>query len=189
MMKTARSPLRDSSGAVLLMTLFVLLFVGALGTAMWTAVARTALSANSHEEALRASELAEAGATHALSVIRAELSNESFTRLLRGDDNTKQTADDGLLVGFGLDSARIIPATGRSLGRGTYFVQFVDDPADADGDPLTDSNERAVLRATATTNRNAEATVDVFLRATTQQVDGVDVQTITVTGWVPRIGN
>jgi len=171
------------------LTLFVLFFIGALGTAMWAAVARTALSANSHEEALRATELAEAGATHALSVVRAELSDQSFTRLLRGSDNTVQTADDGLLVGYGLASDRKIPATGVSLGGGTYFVLFVDDPAETDGDPLTDSNSRVVLRAQSTTNRNAEATVDVFLRATTQQINGVDVQTVTVTGWVPRIGN
>ena len=143
-----------------------LLAVVALTLAMsgtWVVVVGERRVTTAREEAARAILLAEAAATHAEAVVGGPLSAVSIDDLLRGADLIVSTSDDGILVGHGLAATDAIADTGRVLVGGRYFVTLVDDPADGDGDPLTDSNGRVVARCIGTSDGGGSATLDVVI--------------------------
>lgn len=152
----------------------------ALASALFAIMAASILTAGVHymtrvdirttanrESAARALMIAEAGAIHALAIMRDTLQDLEYTEFLRGPDTTSgATADDSLLIGRTLSSGPTgndIPAAGRAYAGGTYTVRIIDDPADTDGDPTRDSNSRVIARCTGFGPDGARAQLDVVI--------------------------
>lgn len=154
--------LHAESGVALPTALFAIVMITILVAGIWVSVDVSARSTQNREESLKAIQIAEAGAHHALAVLNEELADTTYTRLLQGDDGLPLTDDDGYLVGFGLDSGVEIPADGIAFADGTYTVRIVNDPADPTTDVL-DTNDRIMLRCTGTTNRGGIAVVEAVL--------------------------
>lgn len=161
--------LRSDAGMALPAALFALLIMAILSAGIWAAQEPVARSTDNREEGMRAMQLAEAGAAHAIGVLRTELADTTFTSLLVGPDGLASTEDDGRLTGYGLDSTIQIPPGGVTLGGGTYSVQIVNDPADTAGATL-DTNERVLLRCVGVTPRGGRAVIDaVIMEAVTEE--------------------
>ena len=159
----SRSPRGGRDGIALATALFSLLVVTVLAQGMWTIARLNNFSAVNREDAARALNLAEAGVAHALGLLNSPLEDTTLTSLLQGSDGTTGTADDGLLIGHGLPTADVIPTEGIAMEGGTYYVTLIDDPADSDGDPLTDSNSRILARCTSVTDGEGSASIDVVI--------------------------
>jgi hypothetical protein len=158
----ARSP-RRRRGIALPIALFALVVVGALVTVL-TTIADLQIKATRNRVAnARALLLAEEAAVHALILMRDTLANTELTAMLRGSDGNLRTGDDGLLIGHGIGSDKTIPAEGRASRTGRYTVQLFDDDAEADGDSLSDTNDRVVARCVGTTADGATALIDVAI--------------------------
>lgn len=157
--------IRGERGAALLVAIITLLVAGVItaGVALFTvSVAQTGQRRQQGQHALN---VAEAGAAHALALLRGPLATRPISDLLRGADNSTGTSDDGRLVGFGIPSGQEIAIAGRAAYGGTYAVQILDDPADTDGNAFTDMNLRAILRCNSTMADGSAAAIDVvFLR-------------------------
>ena len=155
----------NESGLALIAVLLAMALLTAIGAAL-TAVGiveyRTSVN---HRSATRALLLADAGATHALALMRGSLAGYSYTDVLLGDDGMADTEDDGLLVGFDLSSSDVLPDSGIGLGQGRYFVRMVNDEADPSGDPLTDTNHRFIALCRGETPDGGVAEVRVMLAA------------------------
>ncbi|MDX1744528.1 MAG: hypothetical protein R3324_01205 [Halobacteriales archaeon] len=156
-------PIRSESGVALPVALLGIILIGALAAGVWMSVAIGARSGENRTVSAAGVQIAEAGVAHAILVLREDLVDEEFTEILRGSDATWGTSDDGILTGWGLSSEMEIPASGRSLGGGTYTVHVVDDPAELDGDPSTDTNFRVLLEVTGTAPDGGEASIDVVI--------------------------
>jgi hypothetical protein len=96
-----------------------------------------------------------------LSILSNDLDTIPVTWLLLGSDSAASTADDGLLVDFGLAPSDQIPASGYATNGGRYYVTLLDDPGETDGDPLADENGFILARCTGVTDDGGSATVDV----------------------------
>ena len=156
-----------TAGMALPAAVLGLVAISVLAAATWMMVDLNRVAAENREAAARALHLAESGAAHALGLLQDELGDTSFTRLLRGSDNATGTSDDGMLTGYTLDGDLEIPITGRTITGGTYFVQLFDDPADTDGDSLTDSNFQILARCSGLTDDGASAAVDIVIGVAT----------------------
>jgi hypothetical protein len=112
-------------------------------------------------------QLAEAGVAHAVGNVRRELRKNKMSRLLRGNDSASNTADDGLLWNYAsVPVGDWIPAGGRTVAGGTYFVSFLDDPQDPIASVFDDGNSRIVARCRGVTNDGASAEIDAVIAAT-----------------------
>ena len=143
-----------------------MVLVSVIIAGVFTLTNSEAKSSNNRTASLRAGQLAEAGMAHTMALLRSTslLSDTSFSRLLRGYDNTASNADDGYLIGYpGVTSALEIRDTGRVIATGRYFVQLLDDPADTDGIATTDMNNRIVLRCRGVTTDGATADIDAII--------------------------
>lgn len=89
----------------------------------------------------------------------------NFTRILRGSDNVVATADDSLLIGFGLPADDEIPLAGKTFNTDTYFVTVRDDPADGDANGATDLNGRLLVRCRVVTAAGAATEVTAIVGA------------------------
>ena len=150
----------DRPGIALVSAITGLVLVGTIAAAMWTVVEFDRTSSDNRSDAARAQLLAEAAVAHVRTVVAKELTTVLLTQLIDGADGIEGSSDDGLLVGYGLSSADEIPATGVSLAGGSYFVEILPAPG------TTGSTQRALARCTGVTDRNASATIDVVLTAT-----------------------
>jgi hypothetical protein len=149
----------------------------ALASAMFMLAASAILTAGVHwmtrvdvrttanrQSAVRALTIAEAGASHALGIMRSELPDLEYTDFIRGPDTTSyNTSDDGILSGWTLTSANSIPAAGRNFAGGRYTVTVADDPAERDGNATRDSNNRVMLRCTGFGPDGSRAVLDVVV--------------------------
>ncbi len=135
---SARGP--DRRGVAMAAALFALLVVSVLALGIWTIADINSVSSVNRQDAAKAMGLAEAGVAHALSILSNDLDTIPATWLLLGSDSVASTADDGLLVDFGLASSDQIPASGYAMDGGRYFVTLLDDPGETDGNPLEDEN-------------------------------------------------
>jgi hypothetical protein len=155
----------NESGLALIAVLLAMALLTAIGAAL-TAVGivefRTSVN---HRSATRALLLADAGATHALALMRGPLAGYSYTDVLLGSDGVAGTEDDGLFVGFDLSETDALPNSGIGLGQGRYFVRMVNDDTDPSGDPYTDANHRFVALCRGETPDGGVAEVRVMLAA------------------------
>lgn len=150
---------RDEYGFALAATLVVLVIISVLVAGAWSMMNHNNRASSNRTSSLSALEVAEAGTEHALALLRHEFRDQDLSVILKGPDGDDDTSDDGILAGWGFASADEIPAAGRSFGGGTYWVEVVDDPADGDGDPYTDTNDRVVVQGRGVTADGAEARV------------------------------
>lgn len=154
-------------GLALPIALLGLVLVSVLAIAIHTMSGVQNTTIKNRESSTRAMMLAEAAVVHAAAVVRDTLRMYDYSRLLIGSDNVVNSADDGLLIGYGMSGTIAIPAAGKAAPGGSYTVQIVDDPADPDPSPGTDGNSRVLMRCTGTTSDNASAIIDVVIGAQT----------------------
>jgi hypothetical protein len=157
---------RDNGFALVavLLAMALLTAIGAALTAVGVVEYRISIN---HRSATQALLLADAGATHALALMRGPLAEYSYSEVLLGTDGLADTEDDGLLVGFNLDGSDVIPDSGVALGKGRYFVTIVNDDVDPSGDSYVDTNHRFVARCRGETRDGGVAEVRVMLAAPT----------------------
>ena len=162
---TGRRPASSGSRAGLAVpaALFAIVLLTVLATGAFVMSDLNAKSSRNREDWARATHLAESGMNHALAVVRENLGDTTMTRLIRGFDGTKNTSDDGLLVGYGLTSDLAIPATGFVTTGGKYYVRLTDDPAETDGDPKTDRNTRLLATCRGVTDDGATVTINAVV--------------------------
>ncbi len=160
-------PRRPRRGIAMVTAIFALVIVGVLVAGMYNLASLQARAVKNRTGAARALLLAEAGAAHAVMLARDTLKKKSNSAFLRGSDNTPGTADDSVLVGFGLSSGVQIPRAGFASSEGRYWVKFRDDD-DGDGDPFRDSNMRIIARCSAATPDSGYAAVDIVVSGVSQ---------------------
>jgi hypothetical protein len=157
----------NESGMALVTVLLALGLLTAIGAAL-TAIGIVEFRASlNHRSASRALMLADAGATHAVALLRGPVNTYSYTDVLLGADGLEDTDDDGLFVGFELTGSDVLPDTGIVLGGGRYYVKMVNDDEDPSGNPHSDSNHRFVALCRGETPDGGVAEVRVMLAAPT----------------------
>jgi hypothetical protein len=139
--------------------------MGVLAAGLFTFADLGAKSVRNRESAVRAVHVADAAVSHTLGLLRGSLGVHSFSRILRGSDNIVGTADDSLLVGWGLAAGDQIPLAGQNFQGHTYYVTIRDDAADGDANPATDLNGRVLVRCRAVTADGATAEVEAVIGA------------------------
>jgi hypothetical protein len=154
---------RKRSGIAIPAALAAITAVSVLMSGIWVIVDLNAKTSTNRRSALSALLIAEAGVSHSLALLRGELKNTHLTKLLRGSDDQLNNADDGLLIGYSLSTDKEIPPTGVTFGNATYYVTLEDDPADTDGNPKEDSNNRILMRCRGTLPDGASATIEAVV--------------------------
>jgi hypothetical protein len=162
----SRAPHNSRRGLALPTAVFTLVALSVLVTGLFTFADLGAKAVRNRESAARAMHVADAAVNHSLGLTRGGLRMHSFSRILRGSDDILSTADDSLLVGWGLSAADEIPLAGKTFQGHTYFVTIRDDAADGDANPVTDLNGRVLVRCRAVTADGATAEVDAVIGAT-----------------------
>src|SRR5687767_10044387 len=139
-------------GLALPSAIFGIVVVGMITAGAWSVTELDLKATNNRVDAATALRLAHTAETHAIAVLRNRLGDTiGLTRLIRGWDNLYPSADDSLLSGYQpLGDSLRVTAAGKVVDGvtgivGTYFIKFADDPADADNDPGTDSNNRMMI--------------------------------------------
>ncbi len=161
----AKERITPESGFALVSVLVALALLTTIGvalTGMGTVEYRTALN---HRSATRALLMADAGATHALALMRSQLSGYTYSEILKGSDYTWDTGDDGYLTGYGLDAVDELPDTGIAMDLGRYSVRIINDPGDPSGDPAVDSNFQLIAICSGQTHDGGVAEIRALLTA------------------------
>jgi hypothetical protein len=148
--------------------MFTLVAGGILAAGIFAMSDLSAKASMNHERGARAAQVAEAGLSHAVSLLRGNLRMHSFTRILRGSDNFIPTGDDSLLINYGLAAGDQIPLAGKAFQGHTYFVSVRDDPADGDANASTDLNGRVLLRCRAVLSDGATTEIAAIVGAVPQ---------------------
>ena len=157
----------ERRGIALPSAMFALVAAGILAAGMFAFTDLAGKATLNQERSTRAMHVAEAGLYHSVSLLRGSLRMHNFARIFRGGDGFAPNADDGTLtVGAsypGFAAADQIPVAGRAFDGGTYFVTVTDDPADGDGNPMTDLNGRVLVRCRAVMADGATAEVSAIV--------------------------
>jgi cytoskeletal protein CcmA (bactofilin family) len=157
------SPRPDRRGMALVAALAALTVLSLLIAGVYQLTNSDARASTNRAQSTAAIELADAGISHTLGLLRGPLADTSVTRLLKGWDNVGGSADDGRLTGYNLSADLAIPDTGRLTSWGRFYVQLLDDPADADSNSMADANGRLVIRCRSVTPDSATATIDAVV--------------------------
>jgi hypothetical protein len=165
---------RSRRGIALPAAMFTLVAMAVLVGGLYTFADLGAKSVRNRESSSRAVHVAEAGVAHTLGLLRGGLRMHSYSRILRGSDDIVNTADDSLLVGWGLAAGDQIPLAGQTYQGHTYFVTVRDDPADGDANPATDLNGRVQVRCRAVTADGATAEVEAIIASVPQAAIATD---------------
>jgi hypothetical protein len=162
-------------GIALPSAMFALVAVSILAAGVFAFADLNAKATLNQERTTRAMQVADAGISHAVSMLRASpMKSLGFSRILRGADNLIVPAtDDTVLAGagytaLGLAVANQIPLAGVAYQGHTYFVSIRDDPADGDLQPSTDLNGRVLLRCRAVAADGTTAEVSAIVGAVPQ---------------------
>ncbi len=156
-------------GVALPSAMFALVAASILAAGVFAFADLSAKATLNQERATRATQVADAGISHAVSLLRGSpMKSLSFTRILRGSDNFIPGADDSLFTGYGLAAADQIPLAGKAFQGHTYFVSVRDDPADGDANASTDLNGRVLVRCRSLTSDGATAEVSAIVGAVPQ---------------------
>lgn len=151
------------SGIALIAVILALVLLSAIGAALAAVGTTEYRAALNHRSATQALLLADAGAAHALALLRGPLEDREFTELLLGQDRVANTADDGILAGHGLADEVALPASGLRLDPGRYYVRLANDPEDPSGSPYSDSNHRLVATCQGETDDQGAAEIRVVI--------------------------
>jgi hypothetical protein len=153
-------------GLALPSAMFALVAIAVLLSGIFVFADLNAKSVRNRERATRAVHVAEAGVNHALALLRGNLKSQSFSRILKGNDNLPATADDSLFINWaGLSAGDQIPLAGQAYQGHTYFVTIADDPADTDLNPNADMNGRVRIWCRAVTTDGSTAEVQAIVGA------------------------
>ncbi len=164
----ARRVRNNESGLALIAVLLAMTMLAVVGAALAAVGVVEFRTSINHRSATRALLLADAGATHALALVRGPLSAYTYADLLAGSDAKANTEDDGYLAGFaGLAETDALPDTGVKLGPGRYFVRLVNDDTDPSGSPFTDTNNRMIAVCRGETLDGGAAEVRIIMSAPT----------------------
>ncbi len=156
---------KKQSGFAMVTVLVALALVTTIGVALTgMGVVQYRTSVN-HRSATRAVLMADAGATHVLALMRGPLAGLEYSQILAGDDGIWDTADDGILTGFGLSAYDEVPDTGMAVAYGRYSVRIVNDPGDPSGDPAVDSNNQMIAICSGQTLDGGVAEIRALLDA------------------------
>ena len=163
----AQSPLNAGRrGIALPSAMFALVAASILAAGVIVFSDLSAKATLNQERATRALQVADAGVSHAVSLLRASpLKSLSYTRILRGSDNFIPTADDSLLINYGIAANDQIPLAGKAFQGHTYWVGVYDDPSDGDANAATDLNGRVLVRCRSLTSDGATAEVAAIVGA------------------------
>lgn len=165
-MSLSAHPKLDRAGIALPAAIGALSALAVLLMGLLIIVDLNAKTGINRRSAVRALQVAEAGASHTLALLRGSLVATSYTNLLRGSDGAASTADDGVLSGFGLPAADAIPDTGRTMAQGRYLITLVDDPADPVAAAATDGNNRILARCRGITPDGGSAEIRMTIGST-----------------------
>ena len=171
-------------GAVLVMALLIALIVTLLGMSLATFGNQSLTSAKDERQADDALVAADAGLTHAKSILSASVF-DFFTTLLIVGDGIACTGDEFSAAPAGILSyppaADLIPAAGRTIGTGRYQVFVCDDHVDEtaglppDVNPNVDTNRRVKVRSVGTGVNGSTVTLEM-------RVDLIDMPALVVEG-------
>lgn len=162
----ARRVWRNESGLALIAVLLGMTMLAVIGVALAAVGVVEFRTSMNHRSATRSLLLADAGATHAVALVRGPLSGYDYSDLLLGSDALGNTEDDGYLSNYrGLAEFDALPDTGVLLGSGRYFVRLVNDDTDPTGDPLIDTNNRLMAICRGETSDGGAAEVRVIMSA------------------------
>jgi hypothetical protein len=144
--------------------MFALVAVSMLVVGLFVVTDLAARASRNRERAARAMHIAEAGLAHALGAARDSLRGVNLTNILRGGDNVVGGVDDSLLWGHvKMLPTDWIPASGTAVTGGRYFVTLFDDPGDPNPAPLTDGNDRIIVRCRGITDDGGEAQIEAMI--------------------------
>ncbi|MBI4639606.1 MAG: pilus assembly PilX N-terminal domain-containing protein [Candidatus Tectomicrobia bacterium] len=144
-----RPLLREEQGNVLVVCLMLMVVFTMLGmSAVLASTIWVRMMGNSRAGA-QAFYAAQAGLAHAKGILR----KTNFNVALRGPDEKPGTSDDGTLK----------EATNVAFGSTTYSVQIIDND-DGDGDPLTDSDGKVLIRSTGKGLNNTQRQLEIEVK-------------------------
>jgi hypothetical protein len=182
--------LRNETGMALIGVLLLLILVSALCAALAVSGMTETLAASNQETAAQARAAAEAGLNHAVTLSLARLTTSAagssptaaINLMLRGPNGVAGT-DDGSLETLGIPRS---PATTQLLAGVSYEARVFDDDDPARGlavpltaadrlriketsvaDPLTDNNQKLVVRAIGYARNNTKVTLEALIGLTT----------------------
>ena len=161
--RAATGAISNRPGVALPASLFGLVAVSIMAAGIYSMTDLQSKSVKNRVSSARAMMLAEAGMVHAVTVLADSLKKVDSKELFLGYDTEEGTADDGLIVGYGLSAGAQIPAAGKNVAAGNYKVTITDDPGDTDGNPLTDDNFRFLLNCTGETVDGGKATLSAVI--------------------------
>ena len=147
--------------------MFALVAASILAAGVFAFADLSAKAQMNQERTTRALQVADAGISHAVSLLRsAPLRSRTFGTILRGANGFGPDADDQVMSGYaGVAAADWIPLAGKAFQGHTYFVTLQDDPADGDAFPVTDLNGRVLVRCRSVTSDGATAEVAAIVGA------------------------
>jgi hypothetical protein len=159
---------QGESGIALIAVILGLVLLSVIGAGLAAVGTVEYRAAVNHRSATQALMLADAGAAHALALLRGPLEDRDYTELLVGPDGVANTADDGVLAGQLelADSIALVP-DGIRLDRGLYYVRLANDPEDPSGSPYRDSNHRLVAECRGETDDQGTADLRVVIASHT----------------------
>jgi PilX N-terminal len=152
----------SEKGAALITSIFGMLLVTVLGVAlMGVGMTANTISQNDKQQT-EAFYIAESGINHAVNIVKTAGSGQ-FTNILRAGDGNPGTGDELSTQPVGVTP---IPLAGLAFGQGTYKISVSDDPADSDGLPNTDSNQKILIRSVASGKDGSTATIESIIGVT-----------------------
>lgn len=146
--------------------MFALVAASILAAGVFAFADLSAKAQMNQERTTRALQVADAGISHAVSLLRTSpLKSTAFSRLLRGASSFAPGTDDSLLIDWvGLAANDQIPLAGKAFQGHTYWVSVRNDPLEV-GTPYTDLNGRVLVRCWSLTSDGARAEVAAIVGA------------------------
>lgn len=141
---------RDENGAVLVISLIMMVFFSLLGIAsILTSSVDTKISGN-YRTGVDALYITDAGIERA----KAVLKTMAFDDALNGADNDKDTTADNGILSFG---------SSVSFAGGSYAVQVTDND-DGDGQAWDDSDSMVIITSTGTASNGSQKKIEAMVR-------------------------
>jgi hypothetical protein len=157
----------ERRGIALPSAMFALVAASILAAGVFAFADLSAKAQLNQERTSRALQVADAGISHAVSLLRTPpLRSTAFSRILRGATFFAPSTDDSLLIDWpGLAVNDQIPLAGKAFQGHTYWVSVRNDPVELIASPFTDLNGRVLVRCWSLTSDGARAEVAAIVGA------------------------
>lgn len=165
-----RGPSLGRRGIALPSAMFALVAASILAAGVFAFADLSSKAQLNQERTTRALQVADAGISHAVSLLRSSpLKSHSFSTILRGSNPWAPGLDDSLLIDWaGLAANDQIPLAGKAFQGHTYWVSVRNDPVEMAAlppSPFTDANGRVLVRCWSLTSDGARAEVAAIVGA------------------------